>query len=257
MVMRWLLRLYLFWFAVGTVLLTVGWMPEWLRWSNPVFLYLAGAVGASLFIRAYGRLRGVAITVTVALGATVLEGVGVHTGLLFGAYRYTDWLGPQVFCVPVAIGTAWVMVVATSHFALRHAVQGWPLPVAGATLAVALDLLLDPVAAAKGYWIWEQTGNYYGIPWTNFSGWFVTAWLLHTAVVWLVQRSDAVPSHAPSRDVESDAFLLLFTVAALFSCLSLQTGYQLPVLFCLIPWSLAYWLKGRKSVDSSREKAMV
>ncbi|QGG46481.1 carotenoid biosynthesis protein [Heliorestis convoluta] len=44
--------------------------------------------------------------------------------------------------------------------------------------AVAFDLVLDPVAYAREFWIWHDQGIYYGIPLQNFVGWFVIAMVL-------------------------------------------------------------------------------
>jgi uncharacterized membrane protein len=39
---------------------------------------------------------------------------------------------------------------------------------------VCLDLFIDPVAVATGYWVWFVPGEiYFGIPLLNFVGWFV------------------------------------------------------------------------------------
>ena len=37
-----------------------------------------------------------------------------------------------------------------------------------------LDLFIDPVAVAAGYWVWRIPGTvHHGIPLLNFVGWFV------------------------------------------------------------------------------------
>ena len=42
------------------------------------------------------------------------------------------------------------------------------------SIAVVLDLFIDPVAVAAGYWIWLVKATvYYGIPLLNYVGWFV------------------------------------------------------------------------------------
>ena len=41
---------------------------------------------------------------------------------------------------------------------------------------VGVDLLLEPVATGPmNAWTWHSTGIYYGIPLTNFVGWFVVS----------------------------------------------------------------------------------
>jgi putative membrane protein len=43
---------------------------------------------------------------------------------------------------------------------------------------VAWDLGLDPTASTINHtWIWEQGGGYFGVPITNFLGWFLTVYI--------------------------------------------------------------------------------
>jgi putative membrane protein len=42
----------------------------------------------------------------------------------------------------------------------------------------AWDLYLDPQMVARGLWAWEVPGGYFGIPWVNFLGWWLSATLL-------------------------------------------------------------------------------
>jgi len=254
----WLLLLYAMWTAVGAILLLVDWMPPWLQWSNPVFLYLAGLVGASCFLYAYGVTRGLLVSAVVFLGSMAAEGFGVHTGLLFGSYVYTDWLGPQAFGVPLAIGSAWIMVIATGHFALLRIV-GWLRVLGAPLLAVALDLLLDPVAASvQGYWLWPGGGDYYGVPWQNFAGWYATAFALHLAITPLLQKTRGA---AFEREARRTARFLLLTIVLLFALLALQNGLYLPPLLCLLPWGLAEWyhqmLERRQAHAHSHSQAVV
>ena len=46
-------------------------------------------------------------------------------------------------------------------------------------LLVGWDLLLDPaMSKVTSYWIWGESGSYYGMPWMNLLGWCVTGLLL-------------------------------------------------------------------------------
>jgi bisanhydrobacterioruberin hydratase len=60
---------------------------------------------------------------------------------------------------------------------------------AGALLAVGLDLLLEPVAFhVKNYWQWAPIeGGYYGIPWSNFATWLVASFALNLLAGWLTR----------------------------------------------------------------------
>ena len=70
----------------------------------------------------------------------------------------------------------------TSRWSLRSA-STWVTCIVGALLAVALDLLLEPVAYhVKGYWLWAETVGYYGVPWSNFLAWLLAALLMNLVV---------------------------------------------------------------------------
>ena len=116
------------------------------------------------------------LTAVVVLGF-VVEAVGVRFGLPFGEYAYTGVLRPQLLGVPAVMGIAWMVLVAfASDFAGRLRLRPWPAAVCAALLTTATDLVIDPLAAGPlGYWTWARAGAYYGIPFVNFVGWFVTA----------------------------------------------------------------------------------
>jgi putative membrane protein len=48
-----------------------------------------------------------------------------------------------------------------------------------ATVATNLDLLLDPVSVAPGVagWVWVGGGPFFGVPISNFIGWFLVTFL--------------------------------------------------------------------------------
>ncbi len=140
---------------------------------------------ASLFLLTAGLVvlfgestkRGALSLACVALLGFAAEAVGVRFGLPFGRYAYTDALQPQTLGVPFVLGPAWMVLVAfASDAAGRLRLRGWKAYVFAALLTTATDLVIDPLAANRlGYWRWEEAGGYYGVPLSNFAGWFLTA----------------------------------------------------------------------------------
>jgi putative membrane protein len=142
------------------------------------------------------------LAAVLAFGA---EYLGDNYGLIFGAYHYTDALGPRVGGVPVLIVFVWGTVVY-SAFAMvdwlarrhHHGPTGWG-PRIGYALLVGLtsglvtaawDLMADPlsvsgvwqeVLGSEAWWWWVEGGPYLpdleswkggaGIPVENFVGW--------------------------------------------------------------------------------------
>jgi putative membrane protein len=144
-------------------------------WLASLFLLLAGLI---VLLGTHTR-RETLTLVGVALMGFAVEAVGVRSGLPFGEYAYTDVLQPQLLGVPVVMGFAWMALVAfASDLAGRFRLSPWPAAVVGALWTTATDLVIDPLAANHfGYWTWARGGSYYGIPFTNFVGWFVTGLL--------------------------------------------------------------------------------
>jgi len=129
--------------------------------------------------------------VVVMIAGFLSEVIGVNTGLLFGEYAYGRPLGIQLWKVPLMIGVNWFIIIyccgISTHTLLlkivrgsavsEHATPGLLKAVAvvvdGATLAVAFDWLMEPVAVKLGYWAW-QNGD---IPAYNYICWFLISLL--------------------------------------------------------------------------------
>lgn len=104
-----------------------------------------------------------------------LEIIGVKTGLIFGNYQYGDVLGITVYGVPIIIGFNWLLIILASINIAQSAENNIFLAsLLAATLAVAFDIVLEPVAIKLNYWYWE--GNL--IPLTNYYSWFAIAFVL-------------------------------------------------------------------------------
>ncbi|MBB6176672.1 putative membrane protein [Anoxybacillus tengchongensis] len=241
--MKWgerLYRLFLIWYGCGLVLVGFHLLPPWLEWANVVFLMLAGMIGALFLIERYGQ-RGIIATIAIFIGTMAVEYVGATYSLIFGSYDYTNQFGMTIFGVPIAIGFAWLAVIGCTHaLALRFVSQTSPIvaSVVGASLAVVLDLVIDPVAyVAKQYWLWEGTSIYYNVPLQNFAGWFVVAFVIHLLLFVL-----------PGRKASSErrAMILFFLLEAMFLFLALLE--QLYVAFLLgVSFATFIFWKWRRS----------
>jgi len=136
----------------------------------------------------YGWTGIVAFVVISLVVSNILENTSILTGFPFGHYHYTDALGPKLFLVPVLIGPAYF---ANGYFAwvignvligeLRRgssALLTFAVPFIAAFVMVMWDLTFDPKASTiQNQWIWEQGGGYFGVPLTNYLGWFFTVYL--------------------------------------------------------------------------------
>jgi len=135
------------------------------------------------------RFRDILIFLAITLViSNLLENCSILTGFPFGHYYYTDQLGPKLFLVPVAISLAyfgmgylsWMLARVilgnveqrmSGHFA-------YTVPLLAGFLMVSWDLTFDPIASTVLHsWIWQQGGSYYGVPFSNFIGWFFTVYV--------------------------------------------------------------------------------
>ncbi len=137
----------------------------------------------------------------VYLLSFVSEHVGTGFGIPFGGYGYTAMLGAKLGGrVPLLIPLSWFLMAFPSWLLARHAV-GAKAPAMirvflGALWLTVWDLALDPAMShLTSYWIWEETGPYYGMPWMNLVGWYATGIVLMTALEGTTRRLhvDALP----------------------------------------------------------------
>ena len=165
----------LLWIGGVTSYVLWGAPPENVTWTAPTFLWLA-----ALLVLIAVPLKERLVLAGCALGGFLVEVSGVHTGFPFGGYAYTDVLYPLVAGTPIVMGAAWVILLAYC----RHLSSAYPLnrmaaAALGACCMVAIDLVIDPLAAGPlEYWSWDHPHGYYGVPWSNFGGWWITAFIL-------------------------------------------------------------------------------
>jgi putative membrane protein len=151
-------------------------------------IWLAWAVLA-LFLALHARARWVPAFLALYLISLSSELLGTGVGIPFGEYRYTEALGPKWFGrVPVVISLSWFFMALPSYAVARAA---FPRHAARRVLLASLvllswDLALDPaMSRATVYWVWAEPGAYYGMPWLNLFGWYVTGLALMTALALL------------------------------------------------------------------------
>ncbi|WP_223700729.1 carotenoid biosynthesis protein [Sutcliffiella deserti] len=232
-------RFFIFWYICGVILLTFDLLPPWLEWANVVFLITSGSLGAIYLIKNYYRI-GIAAALFIFFVSMAAEHFGVKYGILFGDYYYNAYFGPKLFEVPITIGFAWIMVIATSHV---MAVRIFPnssiliksLTAAGAT--VILDLIIDPVSfIAKEYWIWTGESFYYDIPLYNFFSWFALALVFHLL---LFHFTKGMVSNENTY-WEKNMYVLYGLMIAMFCVIALSVNLFLAFFATIVPTLLLY-----------------
>jgi putative membrane protein len=92
----------------------------------------------------------------------------------FGAYEYTEWLGPKIAGhVPYFIPPSWfAMSIVSLDLARRATSRRWSRILMATLFMVLWDVSLDPAMnRAFPFWTYEVDGFYYGMPFSNWLGW--------------------------------------------------------------------------------------
>lgn len=150
--------------------------------------------------RYLGSGRAALSLAALGLFGFVIETTGTVTGFPYGPFFYGESLGPKlaghvpyilpVSYVPLVIGTVAACAPWRRPASLGRAV----LWVAASTLLLTLfDAVLDPGAAALGFWVWPEGGAYYGVPLTNYAGWLLSGALACGLLVALWRGSGPAP----------------------------------------------------------------
>jgi putative membrane protein len=208
------------------------------------------------------RKTGIFAVVSIALSLSS-ELIGTGTGWPFGNYEYTSFLGYKVLDrVPYTIPLSWFYMGLASYLlgallADRLVVRRqslWAIAL-GTWFLTVWDLVLDPAMAHESlrvqFWVWDETGPYFGMPIKNFIGWSLTG-LLFMAISRILWRRDADPKAVPMRlPLAVYAANLAFAMV-----LSAGVGLWYPIVLSavlgLLPAALAISLRPRSMPHTLR-----
>jgi putative membrane protein len=129
------------------------------------------------------------------------ENLSIATGFPFGFYHYSPNLG--VLTVPLiiifayfAIGyLAWMLshVLAGQYHKKLEGKQIFIVPFIAAFIMVMWDLSVDPISSTlQGFWVWTYPGAYFGVPISNFFGWFLVVYLFFQIFALYLSRYDSI-----------------------------------------------------------------
>lgn len=178
-----------------------------------VLVLAAGGIASLLATHPWAALRAVVVVLT---GGWFVEYLGSTIGIPFGHYDYTPVLQPQLGGVPVLIPIAWLMMLPSTWVVAQIIAPRsrlWQILISGLAMT-AWDLYLDPQMVAWNFWQWDHPHGYFGIPWINFVGWFVSA----AALTWL-----ANPPRLPVMPL-----LWVYTLTWALQCIGLAFFWGMP-----------------------------
>jgi len=190
------------WALTGVLgILAPGALPPFFVFNAPVLLLTAIAILHGT--RRYGW-KGIGIYFVLAVViSNIYENSSIATGFPFGSY-YHNTPTPKIFLVPWTVGLAFFAITylgAQIAVGLMGEDLGGPskfgrfaMPVMATFVAVGWDICHDPLLATfTGLGVYKHPGEYYGVPISNYAGWFLCCWSINQAFA-LVRRPAAIPA---------------------------------------------------------------
>jgi putative membrane protein len=147
-------------------------------------------------------------------------------------------MGPKVVHVPVLLILAylgigyvsWVLALLILGYLDKPIddVRTFALPLLASFIMMAWDLSMDPEWSTLNHvWIWQHGGAYFGVPLSNFFGWFLTAYIYYLAFAFYC-RTQPIFAAPPTQGYWGTA-ILLYAACALGNLLILRLPAAPPV----------------------------
>lgn len=261
------------WILVGAAALLAVVLPLVTTGRAAILPVLLLAVPIALIdgIRRYGWKLMLFFAVETLLISNFFENLSVETGFPFGHYHYTG--GPQLIHVPIYIGPVyfglgylcWRLAGLLLAGSGRRAGDVVAVPALAAALMTAFDLGSDSIASTvNGIWVWERGGGVFGVPYTNYLGWWFVTWLFFQVfALCLVRRPSvrteataaaapivyaALAANAISYFVTADDITITDPSGAVWSHQALAETMMTINLFIVLPLALLSLRSGRSDV---------
>src|SRR5262249_24172557 len=174
--------------------------PELQRLTPFISVTILTAFAVLHGVRRYGCRRLLVFFLLTFVISWSYETTSILTGFPFGHYVYGGKLGLKLWLVPVIImpayfsmgNLAWTLAhVLLDRFDDRLAGADVVLvPVLASFVMVMWDLCIDPGSSTiAGAWIWRAGGGYFGLPLSNFLGWYLCVFTIYLAFALYLQHS--------------------------------------------------------------------
>jgi uncharacterized membrane protein len=156
-------------------------------------------VSIVLSIRRYGGKAALVFWVSAYVISNIFENISVMTGFPFGHYHYN--FPSLLFHVPPFIGViyaslgfvCWMVaniMLGEADTKLHRKINIVALPLVSGAIMTMWDVVTDPQASTfDKAWTWEQGGNFYGVPETNFLGWWLVTYVFFQVFAIYLARS--------------------------------------------------------------------
>lgn len=174
----------------------------WSMAGGGVMYMLLGTLAVAFYAyRTIGKWHWLSFMLPAIALSLASELLGTSTGFPFGHYRYLSGLGYKIAgLVPFTIPLSWFYLGFSAYIIARAgletiAIKPWLRQLmaiaVGSLCLTSWDFVLDPAMsqASIPFWIWDQPGAFFGMPYQNFAGWWGTGVLFMSlaAILWRVK----------------------------------------------------------------------
>jgi len=206
-------------------------LPQYFSQLAQVSSVLFALTLLAFAVERFGARAFVLFVIALVFGF-VVEWIGKTTGLPFGRYDYLP-KGISLLGVPLLVPLGWWSFSLMAMLISPERLRLWLAPL----VLVAWDIGLDPLMVSQGFWKFE-TGAYYGIPISNFVGWYISGWVLMQVLGWLEPRLLSDSPHSIRIIFSIQIFLM--TVGLLVFSLPLAAALFLSSMLVLL---IPFWTK--------------
>jgi putative membrane protein len=178
-------------------------------YKNPNLLALDSFVATALIfivvflyaVERYGKKNAMIFFIVTSVVSLFFENLSVITGFPFGFYHYSPSLG--VLAVPLiiifeyfAMGyLSWILShILTGQYSKKlEGKQIFIVPLIATFIMVMWDLTVDPISATlQGLWVWTYPGPFFGIPISNYFGWFLVVYIFLQILALYLSKYDTI-----------------------------------------------------------------
>ncbi len=192
------------------------------RFAGPTYVVLGAAAALMFLAGRIGSARAVMLAATASALALGAELAGTSSGLPFGDYAYSGLLGYRILgLVPFPIPLSWFYMLMGSLVIVARLSRAdsppapWRWAAGAGLLMMAWDISMDPAMVKTGHWVWGNgamfrgwpawlesfftSDAFYGMPLSNWLGWFLTATLIARVILAIVPPVEVREQLAISR----------------------------------------------------------
>src|SRR5690606_1658740 len=151
-------------------------MPPWAGYVSALSI-VAFALPSMWSLRWWLGMRdAVLLFGLLGIYALVIESLAIATGFPYGHFGYADALGYRILGYsPWTVAFAWTPLILGAYAAARRLFKNPVLRVIFTAVALTFaNMVLAPGAVFLGFWRYAEPGLYYGVPWSNFTGWLIS-----------------------------------------------------------------------------------